>query len=298
MLSGLAAMAMPQRKSPRSKPPTFKPGQFEGTFFADAKSKLRGELPSERRAVVAQQPSNGDAQQPASNDPLSWNNLISQQSLEDLIKGSKLRLDGVITTPPAFVSGGYAIARKEFSLLGVLFGVIEEYPEDIRWKASAPAARELLSRAGANAKVGSLPVFNEAKNRMLDLGDLLRGTQLAHEAKSELVWEQMIDRTPLMQLLEWSQEENLSDLVADGDEFEKNADAIRRYADLIGVLGRVAIAEEMPDANDDDYRAYALAMIEAAREVKLAVETKNADLARKASGRIGQSCSDCHGDFQ
>ncbi len=301
-ISLCAAPAIAQKKFSRSRPPSFKSTDYQGVFFDDVASMLRGELPSAQATIgstAATTPAASVSGSSAdSNDPLAWPKLITPASLEDLIKGSKLRLDKVVTTPPAFIGGGYAVARQEFSLLAILFSIIEEYPGEIRWKDSAPAARELLTQAAASAKIGTLPVFNQAKNRLLDLGDLTRGTKLAHEAKSELVWEDLADRSLLMQLLEWSHEEKLSDLVVDEEVFGQNTDAVKRYAQLVAALGKVNLLEGMPDADDDDYRELGLAMIKAAGDISVAVTTNNAEAARKAAGQIGQSCSNCHDGYR
>lgn len=292
------------QKFERARPPSFKGKDFSGIYFSDVVAMLRGELPT-RAAQIKQTAGGGSSEQPQgiassaeSAGPLAWPKLVSPETLEDLIKGAKLRLDQAVTTPPAFISGGYVVARQEFTLLSLLFGVIEEYPEKVRFKASAAGARELLSQAAAAAKIGTQPVFNQARNRLLDLGDLTRGTQLSHEAKSELNWSTMADRSVLMQLLEWSHEDNLTDLVADSSAFESNADALKRYAQLVAVLGKINIAEEMPDADDDDYRELDMAMILAARNLVTAVESRDADAARRAVGQIGQSCADCHDGYR
>lgn len=298
------SVAAGQQKFSRAKPPKFDKQDYSGVFFPDVASMLRGEVPKSASPlkVASAGPANpekdANASQQSSSDPMAWPKLISPTSLEDLIKGSKLRLDQVVTTPPAFIGGGYAVARQEFSLLAILFSVIEEYPGKIRWKESAAAARELMTRAAASTKIGTLPVFNQAKNRLLDLGDLTRGTQLAYEAKSEIAWPELADRSLLMQLLEWSHEENLSGLVVDEETFSRNTDAVKRYAELVAALGKVNLIDEMPDADDEDYRELGLSMIKAAQEVALAVETNNAPAARLAAGQIGQSCSVCHDDYR
>ncbi|WP_197356768.1 cytochrome c [Aureliella helgolandensis] len=290
----------------RSAPPNFESAQFDSVFYADPASMLRGELPQAQatRSVASGSPTSGNSAAnnatPSSNavDPQAWERLISPTAIEDLIKGSKLRLDKVVTTQPAFVAGGYAVARKEFSLQALLFAIIEKYPSEVRWKQSAPAARELMARVAANTKIGSQQVYSEAKNRMLDLGDLLSGTQLSYTAKSDVDWAQLIDRIPLMQLLEWAYQEHITTYSASPKAFEQDKELLQRYAELIAVLGKASLQEEMPDATDADYQEFAQQMIAAALEIQLAVKTGDAELARQASGRIGSSCTNCHDSFR
>lgn len=301
------ATAQSDRRPTRVAAPKIDVSKSEGIFFSDARSTLQGSLPSRQAAMntsgsttqaggAGKSVESGSMQGEPDSDTFA--KLISPASLEDLIKGSKLRLDRVVTTQPAFVGGGFAVARREFSLLALLFAIVEEYPEQVRWKSSAAAARELMARVAANTKIGSFQVYREAKNRMLDLGDLVSGTQLAHEAKSAADWSQLIDRAPLMQLLEWAHDEHVSIYSASQAAFDKENAALLRYAELIAVLGQASLQEEMPDATDADYQGFAKEMIAAALEVRLAVETSNAELARAASSRIGQSCQNCHDNFR
>jgi len=55
---------------------------------------------------------------------------------------------------------------------------------------------------------------------------------------------------------------------------------------------------DMPDATDDDYKVFAQDMIKQAKQIAFAVETENAELARTAAGKLGQSCSNCHDNFR
>lgn len=292
------SLGQSDRKPTRVAPPIFEAAQFEDLFFDDPTRVLQGNLPGPTSAQAAPKEAVAPSPAPAPQNSDGWNQLISPNSLEDLVKGSKLRLDRIVTTPAAFKGGGYNDARREYSLQAVLFAIIEAYPGEVRWQNSAATARELFARVAANTKIGSDQVYQEAKQRQLDLSDLIGGTALTTAARSEVDWSNLIDRAPLMQLLEWSHEENLSKLVANPREFQDNLDAVQRYAELIAVLGKVALAEEMPDAGDSEYAGYAQEMIDQARQVVLAVQTKNPDLARQASSQIGQSCATCHDSYR
>jgi hypothetical protein len=293
--------AIAQRKPERVEAPKFTSGQLNSVFFPDAANQLKGPRPTvqvaTKPAAVGKTPANsGDVKVEigGDGDPLAWHNLISTTALEDLIKGSKLRLDKTITTPAAFAGGGFAVARREFSLQALLFAIIENHPGNVRWKSSAPIARELLSRVAANTKVGSAQVHEEAKKRLLDLGDLTSGTQLSGKANSEVNWSRLIDHAPAMQLLEWAQKENIAPSVANPELFAKSKDAVQHYAELVMVLGKVLTVEEMPYADDKEYVNLCNAMMEQAQQVALAVKTDNADLARQSAAKLLQSCNACH----
>jgi Cytochrome C' len=291
---------------PRAKPPQFDSAKFSGIFYTDVNSALSGSLPSTQSAVqIAGSTSNPSdnsqsANTAASADPLGWKELISPGTLEDLVKGAKLRLDKAISTPAAFAGGGYNEARREFSLLSLVFAIIESYPGEVRWKSSAAAARAAMERTAANTKVGSRQVFDESKKRLQDLESLLGGTAMTNEAKTDVVWENLIDFSPLMKILESSYDEGLAKLTSSEEIFnqKENQDAIVRYSELIAVLGRTATFENMPYADDAQFVTLAREMVAQAQQVGLAVRSGNAELARTASGKLGQSCTNCHDNYR
>lgn len=294
------AYAQSTRKPTRVKAPEFR-ADVHDVFFKDATSLLKGKLPDvQAKTNLTSPPTKAvpSASVDAGDDPLAWNQLITPTSLEDLVKGSKLRLEKIVTTPSAFASGGFAEARTEFSLLALMFAIIEEYRGDVRWQKNATTARQLMTRTAANAQVGSIQSYNAAKQRLLDLGDLVNGSSLAGEPPEPIDWANLMDRVPMMQLLEWSEQDYVSKLTSNPSEFQSKQDELRRYAELIAVLGKTAIQPDMPDADDDDYVAFARDMITQARQVVLAVETDNIELARTAAGKLGQSCINCHDNYR
>lgn len=299
-----------QRKPERAEAPKFSSGQFSNVFFTDPASLLKGPRPTTQAALQptatgnggAAKPNviaaNGDATTAESEDPTAWHKLISPSALEDLIKGSKLRLDKTITTPAAFASGGFAVARREFSMLALLFAIIEKYPGDVRWKASAPVARDILARVAANSKVGSQQVYAEAKKRLQDLGDLTNGSTLSGDTATEIPWGQLIDRVPVMQILDSVFKEQISVFTANPAEFNKQKESIQYHSELIAVLGKACLVREMPDAEDPEYAAIAKEMIEQAMQVATAAKNGDAELGRQAASKLGQSCNKCHETYK
>lgn len=292
---------------PRAKPPQFESNKFEGVFFPDVNSALSGELPKSQSSLQINATPGGSAMAGTSSpaggggdsaDPMGWKGLISPASLEDLVKGSKLRLDKIVTTPTAFAGGGYNDARREFSLLALLFAIIENYPGDVRWKASAPAARGAMERTAANTKVGSRQVYDESKKRLSDLQQLLNGSALTAEVKTEIVWENLIDISPLMKLLNWAHDDQIAKMTASEELFKQNQEEIARLAELVAVLGRASTFEKMPNADDAQFVAFAKDMIAQAQQINSAVQSGNAELARTAAGKLGQSCTACHESYR
>src|SRR5690606_18140200 len=107
------------------------------------------------------------------------------------------------TTPVSFAGQGYQDARREFSMLAVLFGVIHEYRDTVRWRDDAAAARERFAHVASIAKVGTIQVYQAAKNGKQDLQDMVRGETLSDRTYDrDKKWGELVDRAPLMQRME------------------------------------------------------------------------------------------------
>jgi len=289
------------RKPQRATPPTLEKEDFQGVFFGNVAEQLVGQPPQDSSVAVAM---NKNSQSSVSDESSSgagsvWKDRISPQSIEDLVKETKLRLDGIVTTPAKFSAGAFKDARRNFTLLSTLFTVIELYPEKVKWQASAPVARARFSRVAANTKVGSAPAYNEAKLRLEDMNSMLKGSTLSDPSPAaEIAWSDVADRIPSMQLLEWGFRDNLSSMVSSEDTFSQNQEEILKYAELIAMLGETLSQPGMTDGDDGDYQVFAKRMIEEATKVTQAVKLNNPTMAREAAGQIDQSCNACHSSYR
>ncbi len=232
-----ALWAQRGRKPQRAEPPKFSGKEFEGTFFADVSKALQGPRPTGKEAAATAMAGNAStggggtkaaADKPAgSGDAQGWSKLISGATIEDMVKNSKLRLDPIVASTTKF-AGGYKEARREFSLQAFMFAIIEQYQGDVRWKKSAGIARETLARMAANSKVSSPQAFKEAKQRVQDVADLLSGNTLEGSPSAELSWADVIDRVPMMQLLEWAQQSYINPHSASKETFTANKEELQR----------------------------------------------------------------------
>lgn len=289
----IVAMAQSSKLPNRAKPPVFEAQKFEGVFFPDVNSALNGQLPKTQSTLQIN--SSAVAGSSASNagvDPMGWKDLIAAETLEDLVKTSKLRLDKIVTTPAAFAGGGNLNARREFSLLTLLFAIVETYPGEVRWKASAPAARDALQRAAQNM------AYDESKKRLQDLQSLLNGSAWNVETKQAIDWGNLIDIAPLMRVAEWAHDEQIAKLTSSEASFKKNQEEIGKLAELVAVLGKACTFETMPNADDAQFVSLAKEMIDHAKQVRLAVETGDAELARTAASKLSLSCTNCHNSYK
>ena len=292
------------RKSPRARPPTFDDSDVDGIYYEDLRSRLTGRPPriddgtgrtnpATAASSTASDTSSGESEES------QWVRIISADSLEDLAKSSKLRVDRLVTSPARYAGGAYAEARREFALLTIVFGIVEQYDQEVRWQETAMAARQLFSRAAENSRKGDSAAFNDARSRKQDLADLLRGSSVeSNMPETTLEWSESIDRDVLMELLEWSLRDQLQPALASESDFETNAQSIRRDAELIRAMGAVATADQMPDADDEEYMELARQMMLAAGELTDAVESNRWQDARAAFTRVDQSCNACHETYR
>ena len=286
-------------KSRRAKPPKFNEQSFPGVFFDDVKSQLVGSLPPVGNAAASvKTPTKSNAEASASSDENVWKRRIDAASIEDLVKSTKSRLDPAVASPAKFAGGGYQTARRDFTVLTVLFGVIDQYPGDIRWKHSAGRAKTDFARIAANAKVGTAPAYNEAKLKNQMFGDLLNGERLEASKDGPAAWSDVADRVAMMQVLEWIVKDNLNAAVANPGAFADGASSAKEYAQLAGAIAEVLVQEGMTDADADEYKQWAKEMMAACDQIVAAANKPDMTQTREAISRLEKSCTSCHDSFR
>ncbi|WP_143543896.1 cytochrome c [Rhodopirellula sp. MGV] len=298
-LYSLVAMA----DDKRAPAPKFDTKSTQGIFFPSVSDAIQGDRPSleslrqTKTTSVAVTPG-ATASGDSSGGDGPWDKLITATSIEDEVKRMKLHYDSVVTTPGPFKSGGYEDARLDLMVLSSLFAITSEYKGDIRWKEESAAARDLLARTAFNCNAGTTQVFNEAKTRKDDLQDLISGGGLrGRKAEEGNDWSSIADRAPLMNYIE-TLNDQLREASASKELVDNEPGDVRRPAEVLAAMARILIQEGMDDADDEDYRKYSQAMMNAALEVKRGVEVKDYDMVSRGVGGIMQSCDDCHGEYR
>jgi len=302
----LVAQNRPVRATQRAQPPDWDRRSTAGVFFENAFTEgLVGQRPPSLGSVAATvpvPPAGGPppatpSAQPApgsSTGGYAWSQVISPAVIEDEIKSLKLAVDQVVTTPTKFAGSDYKNARRYFSLLAMLFAIVAEYDGEVRWKQDAPAARDLFARTAGNAKVGTIQVFNEAKQRKDDLSELIGGGRLQGQGAAETDWSLVCDRSPLMQWLERALDERLAPASAEAPQFQRGRDQLLHDAELVAAIAAVLGSAGMDDADDEEYAAFCARMKGGALQVVEAVKLNDQAKARAAVGEINKACSECH----
>ncbi len=298
----------------RALPPQFPRDAFSDTFFRSPDQAIRGQRPrlgttvpaaaSSARSDSGQSP--GASRLAAGASPAAgaraeshFASLVSPQTLEDEIKRVRLLFDTAVTTPAAFRSGAFQDARLHLSVLAALFAIVNEHPDEVRWRKDAAIARDLLARTAANCSSGTPQVYNEARMRKGDLEDILGGSGLSsRQASEESDWSLIIDRVPLMTYAEQLLEQHLKPGSRDDQTVTAQTDDLRRSAEMMAVVGQILMTEGLVDADDDDYRQLCQALVSASRQVSLGLEQTDAAAVRQGVGAISQSCMKCHENYR
>jgi hypothetical protein len=270
-------------------------------FFDDVLRQTSGEHPQSKTQVPAAAPPQPkpDVAVPSSGSAPGWSQLVTATTLEDEVKAIKLEIDRLVTTPGAFASSGHQPTRRQFSLLAVLFAVIEQYDGEVRWQQDAPAARGAFARVARNLRAGgSSQVYQEVKRRQQALDVLIRGGRWTDPPEEETEANELIDRVPLMQLLEQRLESNLKSILAREADFRARGDTVRHEAEITAVLGRVLLRPGMDDAEDAEYEALARLLEQGAVQVAAAAVAQDWEAAGRAMSDISRSCVDCHESYR
>jgi hypothetical protein len=312
-LIGLAVTALSaQTKGPktvrRAQPPPVAKLRSD-LFFGDAfKEGLVGERPADlgKPPAPAGNAVSGAASASATGSSASaattggWSGLISAGTIEDTIKSLKQQVDKEVTTLSDFKGKGHKLARRDYSLLAMLFAIVGEYDGEVRWKKDAPVARDAFSRSAANFKVATDQAFNEAKARKEELNELVGGSSpyAGKSADPKATWGQVADRAPLMQYLETAWEPRLKPALAEKAQFNSSGEKVLRDAELFAAIGAVLAKEGMKDAGDAEYQAFCNRLRDASKQIVDAVKQKDFDSASKASSAIGKACAECHENYR
>jgi len=303
--AGLASYFQEQRKTKqvtRVARPEFSRTDWDGIYFENLLEQgLVGARPQPRSAggVSVASVGGGVSQQdqPLASDS-GWAQIISANTIEDEVKGIQLALTSDITTPVRFRSD-YAKVHRSFSMLSMLFAIVAQYSEEVRWKSDAAAAQVSFWQAAANSRVGTQQAFESCRRRLEILTEMVRGGKFTGDEKprEDFDWSNVVDRNPLMHRLQSSLDE-LKTATSSQDAFKKGGSTVKHESELIAAIGFVLAQENMTDADDEDYRQYAAEMQQFALRAAQAVAANDYPSAAAAVNSISQSCDNCHADWR
>lgn len=289
----------------RAKRPSFQERDTKRLYFSDFFAEALQGSPPDMEALASNRgsgvtkPTGTASEEEATPGAGPFDELISAETIEDLVKGQVNQLTVQITTPGRFRSD-YNSVHQTYVQLATLFAINEHYGKDIRWKDSAAKYRALLGRTVGGTRVGTDQAYQLAVRTRDDLQQILRGERPEIEVPVEPLedWSVLVYRVPLMQWLESLALEQMRPLVSDINSTKANQSEILQQSEQIAAIAQLLMMPNMEDHDDKAYADHAREMKAAALEIKAAFARQDfADVAT-AANRITQACDACHGDFQ
>ncbi len=209
--------------------------------------------------------------------------------MESEVKSTVRELTETVKSPSVFRGGKYQDARREFSVLAVMFAIISGYDNDVRWKRNCDVDAWPAVEAGPVSIARSAPICLSKKPRPVTKTwkNSCRGENPSGSSEDEkYTWDKVSGRPPLMQRLDRAQQQGLVVWTSDNAQFQKNRDQFTHEAELIAALAEVIGREGFEYADDSTYQEYIEGMRSAAKEAAAAAREKNYDAARKAVSTI------------
>jgi hypothetical protein len=276
----------------RARPPSWSSDVNE-VFFLDARKHLIGDRPRHSAAESSEASTRSEAADMQSD--MKWSAIIEPDALTTEVKRIHNRLTPLLARAGRFKSGGSADSRREFSLLAVLFDVVDEYDQEVRWKQEAARMRGLCSQAAQACETASDESLALAADVHAQIAELLSGQSTTRQASGD---EAPIDRGQLMLRMELAVEENISPWLANRKEFRRRKSEVAQESQLLAMLARIVCREQYEYADDEGFVEIARDLGRAAQQLTKASEQNDYEAARQAAGRVTQSCSNCHDDYR
>jgi cytochrome c556 len=300
--TGVFQQEIQRKKVKRVKRPEFSERDSSGIYFSNVFDEaIKGDRPT----VIASntQTTNppigqGDSSTDTDDGSFEWSNYITGDVIETEIKRLEKQLAQQVTSPGKYKTG-YKEARYSFQMLSMLFGIIIEHNEEVRWKRAANLAQPSFAVAAKNARRGDSDSYNYAIARRDDLTELIRGGNMTSTEKpaETVVWKDTIARSPLMQRLQDSVDK-VKPMLSDKQEFAANKEEILHEANFLAAISEVLLKESMDESDDEDYIEFSSNMSSAARLMMSNVVSDNYDAVSQGFNQVNQACSDCHDIFR
>ncbi len=259
-------------------------------FFDDARKAHSGEPPTD----VEETASTTHALNEATGDT-SWPEFIDDETLSTEVKRIANNLAALIKNPAQFKASKYQDCRRELTMLAALFGVIRDYPGDVRWKSSAAVMEQYSLHAAELCTIGSAESLAAAQETHALLAELLRGQTVQSEVNRSTDFPAF---APLMQRMEITMQENLPEALKNERNFRKLAVDVSHEAQLLAMLSQVIRREEYGYGDDEGYLKHADGLRETAIQLNEAASTQDFTKAVKAAAEVSQSCARCHAYYR
>ncbi len=269
-------------------------------FSSDARTRLGLGLPGGAKSSTAVSPAPETLSATAASTAESWSAIVDAAVLEDEIKSLVEPVGAAVKSPSAFKGGGNKVVGRAFGLAAAVFGVIDQHDGSVRWKKEARSLRAHFGRAGMNSsKVTSDEAFKEARLRLADLQELIKGGKIdVREDDGDSTWSQHVPRQVLMARLNTAYEERLKAWTSNETQFNGHAAEAAHEAQILAAFARIIRDESYADSGADDYRDYAKTVESQARAIVTAIQSKDFSGGQQAAAQVYKACDACHGLYR
>jgi hypothetical protein len=285
---------------PQAPPPKFDDAQVNGVFFGDAREQLVGTRPVfgvPKATTIIPSGSQPSGTKPAENmsDGNAWSALVSAETLESEIKAQPAAIDAAMKAADPRKS-----ARMVMTNLAALFGVIQKYDKDVRWKTDAQSLRDEFAKAAVNLKAFTDSQKRQVAKVQTELKDLIQGNPPAASPslEAEAPWSEIADIVPVMHRFDLGQTERLNGWSSSAESVKRNSEAVIREAEVMAMLARIIQDKSYENGTDETYLGFAKSLEKQAVEAVAATKRGDGEAASKAVSQMQKVCNDCHNDYR
>jgi hypothetical protein len=265
--------------------------EVKNIFFDDARTALSGDPQTPSATDKPDQPASIE-----SSPEKVWAALIDAETLMSVIRATHNQVGVAARNQSKFKAGVHLDCRRDMTLMGTLFRVLQKHPGEIRWKDSAPRLEQLCLHSAEACLQGTDESHAALTEALTQILEVFGGQPLSEGEVSE---EQLTPEfAPLMQSMEQIVEITLPVYLGKQVEFRKSAAAAARKAAELAVLSQVIRGEEYGFADDETYQVHADSLRDAAQRLQKATLANEFNESVDAAAAIGNACAKCHADYR
>jgi hypothetical protein len=290
-----------QSDTARARRPNWHTRDTSDIFFTDAfRDAFAGKSPFQELATPAAAKRHDPPTTPHTEvfHTERWAGVLDGPLLIDEIKAIDARCQKHTRSARSFAGESRDEARRGFLVAAVLFGILDEWQGDIRFKKQSIAASRRLFDAAFAIADPSTDALDLAKRASADLTDLVRGNPAPPPDTDRPKWRQLVKRDDVMWRLDAAVEESISRHLDSQQALKVHRDDLAREANLVIALLMALRQEGVEDADRADYVDYCRSAQQEAMTLRSAIGELDLTSSKRALQKLRQSCESCHEAYQ
>lgn len=227
-----------------------------------------------------------------------WQDIIPTEELLAEVKRIRNMLTSATQSVGAFNQSIFQIP-PDAATLAMLAGIAIDHPGDIRWKPNAKYIRDLAAKMVEKKLMQGRASFKQVEEPFLNIRDILDGNPPAGlpESPERREFAEVADFGFLMKRLERAEKWLTTNGGSEASLKENAADAAREAA-VIAATAKVITLPGYGYEDDDEFKGYANAMLQAAREMTAAAKKGEFEAFQMARSKVSQACTQCHSSYR